>query len=68
MRAASSTLFPNEPTRPSIKTPIPGPVAKEQVEALAGMFDTRNLSLLTDYRKSVGNYIADSDGNVLLDV
>lgn len=51
-----------------MKTEIPGPVAREQSAALTDVFDTRNLSLLTDYGASIGNYIADSDGNVLLDV
>jgi 4-aminobutyrate aminotransferase/(S)-3-amino-2-methylpropionate transaminase len=32
------------------------------------VFDTRSLNMLANYEKSYGNYIADPDGNVLLDV
>lgn len=57
-----------EPTAPSVKTAIPGPKAKEQTADLDKVFDTRSLNMLTDYKSSVGNYIADPDGNILLDV
>lgn len=32
------------------------------------VFDTRSLNMMTDYKQSYGNYIADLDGNLLLDV
>lgn len=57
-----------EPSAPSVKTEIPGPMAKEQTADLDKVFDTRSLNMLTDYKASVGNYIADPDGNKLLDV
>lgn len=57
-----------EPSAPSVKTEIPGPKAKEQIADLDKVFDTRALNMLTDYKASIGNYIADPDGNVLLDV
>jgi 4-aminobutyrate aminotransferase/(S)-3-amino-2-methylpropionate transaminase len=38
------------------------------IEDLETVFDTRSLNMMTDYDSSVGNYIADPDGNVLLDV
>lgn len=57
-----------EPNAPSVKTEIPGPKAKAQIADLDKVFDTRSLNMLTDYKASVGNYIADPDGNVLLDV
>lgn len=57
-----------EPEGPSVKTEIPGPRAKEAVAELDKVFDTRSLNMLTDFTKSTGNYIADTDGNVLLDV
>ena len=66
LRAAS--LFPGEPKGPTVRTAIPGPVSKEHIEDLNNVFDTRNLNMLVDYPKSNGNYIADPDGNVLLDV
>lgn len=57
-----------EPSAPSVKTEIPGPKSKEQTADLDKVFDTRSLNMLTDYKASIGNYIADPDGNVLLDV
>lgn len=57
-----------EPKTHSVKTEIPGPKAKEQIADLDKVFDTRSLNMLTDYKSSVGNYIVDPDGNVLLDV
>ncbi|KAK0623139.1 aminotransferase class-III-domain-containing protein [Immersiella caudata] len=63
-----SSLFPGEPEGPVVKTEIPGPNAKAAIAELNEVFDTRSLNMLTDYQKSLGNYIADPDGNVLLDV
>lgn len=57
-----------EPSAPSVKTEIPGPKAKQQIADLDTVFDTRSLNMLTDYKESIGNYIADPDGNKLLDV
>lgn len=57
-----------EPSAPTVKTEIPGPKSKEQIADLDKVFDTRSLNMLTDYKASVGNYIADPDGNKLLDV
>jgi len=61
-------FFPDEPTSPIIKTSIPGPQSKKAVERLSKVFDTRSLNMMADYSRSYGNYIADLDGNVLLDV
>jgi 4-aminobutyrate aminotransferase / (S)-3-amino-2-methylpropionate transaminase len=60
--------FPNEPAGPVVKTAIPGPQNKKAIAKLDKVFETRSLNMLADYQKSVGNYIADLDGNVLLDV
>lgn len=57
-----------EPSAPTVKTEIPGPKAKVQIADLDKVFDTRSLNMLTDYKESIGNYIADPDGNKLLDV
>ncbi|CAK7237876.1 4-aminobutyrate transaminase [Sporothrix eucalyptigena] len=62
-----SSFVPGEPERPSMKTTLPGPVSQAKIASLTDVFDTRNVSLLTDYRKSIGNYIVDGDGNILLD-
>jgi 4-aminobutyrate aminotransferase / (S)-3-amino-2-methylpropionate transaminase len=61
-------FFPDEPTGPIIKTAIPGPKSKQAIEELDKVFDTRALNMLANYQQSFGNYIADPDGNVLLDV
>lgn len=63
-----SSFYQWEPEAPSVKTEIPGPKAKEAIAKLDKVFDTRSLNMLTDFTKSKGNYIADPDGNVLLDV
>jgi len=57
-----------EPEGPSLKGAFPGPQAKEATIKLDKVFDTRSINMLADYTKSYGNYIADPDGNVLLDV
>ncbi|KAF2182725.1 4-aminobutyrate aminotransferas-like protein [Zopfia rhizophila CBS 207.26] len=62
------SYFPHEPTGPVIKTSIPGPESVKAIERLSKVFDTRSLNMMTNYQRSYGNYIADLDGNVLLDV
>jgi 4-aminobutyrate aminotransferase/(S)-3-amino-2-methylpropionate transaminase len=61
-------LFPGEPMTPSIVTQFAGSTAERQIGSLNEVFDTRNLNMLVDYPKSIGNYMADADGNMLLDV
>jgi len=61
-------FFPDEPRQPIVKTEIPGPESKKAIERLSKVFDTRSLNMMADYSRSYGNYIADLDGNVLLDV
>ncbi len=66
--ARTSSYYAWEPEGPSVKTDIPGPRSKELIADLDKVFDTRSINMLTDYHQSSGNYIADPDGNVLLDV
>src|ERR1700761_5510424 len=61
-------FFPDEPAGPIVKTAIPGPITKKAIEDLDKVFDTRSLNMMANYQKSLGNYIADPDGNMLLDV
>ncbi|KAJ5586363.1 4-aminobutyrate aminotransferase [Penicillium hetheringtonii] len=68
LRAAEKPYFPNEPSAPSLSTAIPGPKNKAAAAELDEVFDVRSLNMLTDYQQSIGNYIADLDGNKLLDV
>ncbi|KAF1353467.1 4-aminobutyrate aminotransferase [Delphinella strobiligena] len=60
--------FPDEPAGPILRTEIPGPKSKKAIAQLDKVFDTRSLNMMANYQDSFGNYIADLDGNVLLDV
>ncbi|GME93713.1 unnamed protein product [[Candida] boidinii] len=64
----AAKYFPNEPEKPVIKTEtIPGPVTVKKLEELGQVFDNRAAYFITDYYNSIGNYIADADGNLYLD-
>jgi 4-aminobutyrate aminotransferase/(S)-3-amino-2-methylpropionate transaminase len=66
--SGEQSFFPDEPKLPIVKTQIPGPKSQKAIEKLSKVFDTRSLNMMADYSRSYGNYIADLDGNVLLDV
>lgn len=68
MAASKEPFYPGEPSGPTVKTSIPGPKSKQLIEEMDKVFDARAVNVMTDYEKSVGNYLADPDGNVLLDV
>ena len=57
-----------EPDAPRVATSIPGPKSAKLVEDLETIFDVRSLQMMADYDKSSGNYLADPDGNMFLDV
>lgn len=63
----SEKYFPQEPQSPELKTAIPGPQSKAKLEELSAVYDTKAAYFVTDYYKSLGNYIVDADGNKLLD-
>lgn len=63
-----NTIFADEPSEPTVRTPIPGPESKKAVQELEKVYDTRSYHLVANYEKSSGNFIADVDGNMLLDV
>ncbi len=66
--SVAAKYYPNEPTEPVIKTAeIPGPASKAGIESLGKVFDSRPVYFIADYEKSLGNFIADVDGNVYLD-
>lgn len=67
-QAVDLPYFPDEPHAPIVRTSIPGPKSKEAILKLDKVFDTRSLNMMANYQDSYGNYIADLDGNVLLDV
>lgn len=47
--------FPDEPSKPTVKTAIPGPVSQQKIAELNRVFDTRALNMLVDYKASLGN-------------
>ena len=61
-------FFPNEPQHPVVATAIPGPRSKQAIQELDTVYDAQNTNMLANYHNSFGNYIADLDGNMLLDV
>ncbi|SCZ99562.1 BZ3500_MvSof-1268-A1-R1_Chr3-1g06101 [Microbotryum saponariae] len=68
LATAASSFFPDEPKATTVSTAVPGPNSKQASEAIAQFQDPRTHVFVTDYAKSQGNYIADVDGNVMLDV
>lgn len=69
LATVSSSLFPGEPSSPHLVTQaIPGPKSKELSDRIGTFQENRAHGFVVDYGKSQGNWIADADGNVLLDV
>lgn len=69
IRMASNKAFiQGEPDAPVLKASIPGPQSAKRIAELGEVFDTRSINMMTDFTKSIGNYISDPDGNYLLDV
>jgi 4-aminobutyrate aminotransferase/(S)-3-amino-2-methylpropionate transaminase len=66
--AIEQPLFADEPTGPVMRTQIPGPEGKKAIAELDKVYETRSLNMMCNYQNSFGNYVADLDGNVLLDV
>ncbi|XP_037935935.1 4-aminobutyrate aminotransferase, mitochondrial [Teleopsis dalmanni] len=57
-----------EPKEPVVKTSIPGPKSLQLKKELAELQNPGSVQLFADYEKSIGNYLCDVDGNMLLDV
>lgn len=60
--------FPGEPSQPIIKTAIPGPMSIQLTKEMGEHQDNRAVHFVADFKKSVGNYVVDADGNYLLDI
>lgn len=57
-----------EPSAPVMKTAIPGPKSIASIKKFGELTDNRCARFVADYTMSKGNYLADADGNQLLDV
>ena len=58
-----------EPLRPQILTAVPGPLSISVLNHYKGVSqEHKNVKVFVDYEKSAGNYLADADGNLLLDL
>lgn len=53
--SASAQVFPNEPSKPSVNTSLPGPRSQTAIKKLDKVFDTRSMNMLVDYTKCNGN-------------
>ncbi|XP_060571460.1 4-aminobutyrate aminotransferase, mitochondrial-like [Ruditapes philippinarum] len=57
-----------EPNGPRVVTDIPGPRSKQLIEQLDQIQNVGAVHFFCDYDNSHGNYLADVDGNVMLDL
>jgi 4-aminobutyrate aminotransferase/(S)-3-amino-2-methylpropionate transaminase len=60
--------IPGEPERIRVVTAIPGPKTEELRRRHGAVQDARTVHVYQDAKKSLGNYLVDVDGNVLLDL
>ncbi|CAG0923507.1 unnamed protein product, partial [Notodromas monacha] len=64
----SVTTVPGEPSGPKVVTSdVPGPKSNALLKELGKIQQTGGVAMFMDYKKSIGNYAADVDGNLLLD-
>lgn len=66
--ATPAPPFYGEPDAPVLKTPVPGPASLALRDSMDNFQDVRTNHFFADLDKSIGNYIADADGNMLLDM
>lgn len=66
--AIPSPPIPGEPARGFTVTPVPGPRTEALRRRHLARQDARTVHVYQDARRSLGNYLVDVDGNVLLDL
>ena len=58
-----------EPVRPFLASSIPGPNSISLLNQYQGVSqEYKNVKIFVDYEKSIGNYMADADKNLILDL
>lgn len=58
-----------EPLLPKVSTAIPGPLSISYLNQYSSTCqDSATVKMFIDYSKSIGNYMADADGNYILDL
>ncbi len=65
---STRTMVSGEPSGPNMLTDCPGPKSKAIMADLAKLQSMPSVQYAVDYKKSIGNYIVDADGNTMLDV
>ncbi|OAD55637.1 4-aminobutyrate aminotransferase, mitochondrial [Eufriesea mexicana] len=60
--------LPGEPAKPYTLTEIPGPRSEALLNEFSKVQQVGSIQYFADYQRSVGNYLADIDGNVFLDI
>ncbi|VDM49358.1 unnamed protein product [Toxocara canis] len=62
------TIASAEPNAPRVATSIPGPISRKLKQEMDLVHQTSSVRFFVDYERSVGNYLVDADGNILLDI
>jgi 4-aminobutyrate aminotransferase/(S)-3-amino-2-methylpropionate transaminase len=65
---APMTHIPGEPAHASVRTHVPGPRSEELRARHQRYQDARTIHVYQDAKASLGSYLVDVDGNVLLDL
>ncbi|XP_045213587.2 4-aminobutyrate aminotransferase, mitochondrial-like [Mercenaria mercenaria] len=66
--ASQFSVGVSEPSEPRVVTDIPGPKSKQLIQQLEQIQNVGAVHFFCDYDNSHGNYLADVDGNVMLDL
>ena len=67
MSTAGQALVAGEPAGPAMQTAVPGPRSNQLSRQLDRIQAMDSVHFFADYQRSLGNYIVDVDGNVMLD-